>query len=189
MGDAGLTRDDAWKLLNEYLKTPNLIKHCLATEAILRELALKFGADPDSWGIAGLVHDIDLDMVNADMSTHAEKGAQILRDAGLETELVEAVRRHNAEGLGLKRETELDYALAAGETITGLIIATALVYPDKKLSSVKPKSITKRFKSARFAAGANREIIMECEKIGIDLKEFVEISLKAMQGVAEDLGL
>ena len=90
---------------------------------------------------------------------------------------------------GLKRETEFEHALAAGETITGLIVATAMVYPDKKLASVKPKSIVKRMKEKAFAASVNRDNIRECEMIGVPLNEFVEISLSAMQEISDRLGL
>jgi uncharacterized protein len=184
-----MTRDEAYELLTTHLKTENLVKHCLATEAIMRALAPRFDGDPELWGITGLLHDLDLDLVDADPKLHATKTAEIVAAAGLDEPYVEAIRRHNAEELGLTRETDLDHALAAAETITGLVTATALVYPDRKLASVKPKSITKRFKSARFAAGANREIIMECEKIGIPLPEFAALSLEAMKGVADQLGL
>lgn len=189
MSDAGMTRDEAFDLLKKHLKTENLIKHCLATEAILRALAPHFDADPEAWGITGLLHDLDLDLVSGDMRTHAERTAQIVSEAGLAEPYVQAIRRHNAEGLGLQRSTTLDHALAASETLTGLIIATALVYPDKRLGSVKPKSVKKRIKEPRFAAGANRQIIRECETIGLPLEEFIDISLDAMKGVAQDLGL
>jgi predicted hydrolase (HD superfamily) len=96
---------------------------------------------------------------------------------------------HNEMATGLDRTTEFQHALAAGETITGLITATAMVYPDKKVSSVKPKSVTKRMKEKAFAASVKRESIMECEQIGIPLDQFAAISLEAMTGIADDLGL
>ncbi len=104
-------------------------------------------------------------------------------------EVVDAIKMHNEEATGLDRTTEFQHALAAGETITGLITATALVYPDKKLSSVKTKSITKRMKEKAFAASVSRENIMECELIGIPLPEFATLSLAAMTGISEELGL
>ena len=189
MSEAGLTRQEAFDLLVTHLKTPNLIKHCLATEAIMRKLAVLKEQDEEAWGITGLLHDLDLDLVEGDMATHAQCTAGIVTEAGLMEPYVEAIRRHNAEGLGLERSTELDHALAAAETITGLIIAVALVYPDKKIAGVKPKSVKKRFTELRFAAGANREMIRECEKVDIPLPEFMELSLEAMQGIADDLGL
>ena len=189
VGGAGITRDEALDLLHSHLKAPNLVKHCLATEAIMRRLADRFGEDAEVWGIAGLLHDIDLEIVGDDMSVHAARGAAILAEAGVSDGICDVVKRHNAEGLGLVRESTFDHALAAAETITGLVAATALVYPDKKLASVKPKSVKKRMKEKNFAAGARREVIGECEEIGIPLAEFAELSLEAMRAIAADLGL
>ena len=113
-----------------------------------------------------------------------------LKDAGVDDDVVEAIRLHNEVAHpGEKRRAKFHHALAAGETITGLIIASALVYPDKKLSNVKTKSVTKRMKEKAFARSVNREIIMECEKIGLDLNRFAEIALQAMQGISSELGL
>ncbi|MCD6295549.1 MAG: hydrolase, partial [Deltaproteobacteria bacterium] len=103
--------------------------------------------------------------------------------------IVRAIKLHNEKAHGEKRSEKFHYALAAGETITGLIIATTLVYPDKKIKSVKPKSIKKRMKERAFAASVNRDTIMECEKLGMDISEFAGICLTAMQGIADDLGL
>lgn len=189
MSDAGISREKALELLTANLTTPNLIKHCLATEVIMRHLAPRFDADPEAWGITGLLHDIDLDLVKDDLSQHGHKGAQMAADAGLAPQYVEAISRHMYPAEEGKRETTLDFALSAAETITGLIVATALVYPDKKIASVKPKSVKKRIKEPRFAAGANREHIRECEKIGIELPEFVDIALSAMKTIGPDLGL
>ena len=96
---------------------------------------------------------------------------------------------HNETFTGKKRHSELQHALAAGETITGLIVATTLVYPDKKIASVKQKSVVKRMKEKAFAASVNRDNIMECEAIGIPLGEFVEISINAMKDISDQLGL
>jgi predicted hydrolase (HD superfamily) len=96
---------------------------------------------------------------------------------------------HNEEATGKERTTEFQHALAAGETITGLIYATALVYPDKKISSVKPKSIRKRMKEKAFAASVNRDTIRECEQVGIPLDEFIELSLNAMKEIDQKIGL
>jgi predicted hydrolase (HD superfamily) len=113
----------------------------------------------------------------------------MLTEMGVDPEIVEAIHLHNEIAADKSRSKPFHHALAAGETITGLIIATTLVYPDKKLLSVKPKSIVKRMKEKAFAASVNRDIIRECEIIGIPLPEFAELSLKAMQGIHEELGL
>ena len=96
---------------------------------------------------------------------------------------------HNEQAHGMKRNKNFHHALAAGETITGLITATTLVYPDKKLASVKPKSVRKRFKEKAFARGADREIISECEMLGLEVNEFCDLALKAMQEISDELGL
>lgn len=185
----GITREAALALIQEKLANfPNLVKHSLASEAILRAMAPRFDQDPDFWGLTGLLHDLDLGEVGDDMTRHADVGANLLADMGVHPEITTAVRKHN-DVLGLIRESNLEHALACAETVTGLVIATALVYPDKKLASVKPKSVRKRYKEKHFAAGANREIIAECELIDIPLDEFLNLSLSALVGIADDLGL
>lgn len=185
-----MDRKEAMALLRSYVKNEKLIAHCLASEAVLRALAERLDADPEQWALAGLLHDLDVEITNADPKIHALKGANILEKQGLDPEIVEAVRLHNEEAAhGGKRHKPLHHALAAGETITGLITATALVYPDKKVASVKPRSITKRMKEKAFAASVNRDTIMECEKLGLSLQEFVELSLNAMKKIGPDIGL
>ena len=184
----GISRDDALALVNERLENPNLIKHCLATEAVMRVLAERFGEDPEKWGLAGLLHDLDAE-TQPDLAVHTRETEELLRERGIDEEIIEAIGMHNETARDRKRSSVFEHALAAGETITGLIVATALVYPDKKLASVKPKSVRKRIKEKAFAAGANRDIIRECELIDIPLGEFCNICLEAMQGISDDLGL
>ncbi len=185
-----MKREDALELLRSHVKNEKLIAHCLASEAVLRDLAVRLGEDPEFWGLAGLLHDLDVEMTNADPNTHAMEGARMLEEKGIDPEIVEAVKLHNEMAAhGQQRHKKLHHALAAGETITGLITATALVYPDKKVASVKPKSITKRMKEKAFAASVNRDTIRECEKLGLSLQEFVEISLNAMKRVGPQIGL
>lgn len=184
-----MTRDEALDLLDEHLPADNLRKHCIATEAIMRRLAGEFGEDEETWGLAGLLHDIDFEQTHDQPERHAVVAGGILREAGVSDEIVEAIRYHNAEALGLQRSSRFHHALAAAETITGLIVATALVYPDRKLASVKASSVRKRMKKKDFARAVSREIIMECEEFDVPLDRFVEMSLEAMRGVSEDLGL
>jgi putative nucleotidyltransferase with HDIG domain len=183
------TRDEALAVLNQHIANPNMIKHCLATEAVMRALAARLGADAEQWGIAGLLHDLDIELTNADLLVHGLKAVEMLRAFGLDEESLAAIRRHNEEASKEPRTSVFDHALAASETITGLVTATTLVYPDKKLASVKPSSIVKRMKEKLFAASVNREIIRECETIGVPLQEFAELALKAMQGISGPLGL
>ena len=184
-----MERDEALSLLRENLENENLVKHCLASEAIMRALAQRLGQDEEAWALAGLLHDIDFEETCDLPDRHGLVGAEMLAEKGLAPEIIDAVKAHNADGLGLERTTDFHHALACAETITGLVVATALVYPDKKLASVKASSIKKRMKKKDFARNVSRETIMECEKIGLTLDEFVEISLTAMQGIADELGL
>ncbi|MDR4987566.1 MAG: HDIG domain-containing protein [Bacteroidales bacterium] len=185
-----MKREKALELLHQYVKNPKLIAHCLASEAVLRALAKHLGEDPDQWGLAGLLHDVDVEITQADPLVHAMDGAKILEEYGVDSEIVEAVMLHNELAAhGRQRYKPLHHALAAGETITGLITATALVYPDKKVAAVKVKSVTKRMKEKAFAASVNRDTVMECEKLGLSLPEFVELSLNAMKEIGPDIGL
>ena len=189
MADIGITRDEAWALLNERVKNENLVKHCLATEAIMRALAERLGEEPDVWGLAGLVHDLDFEETSDSPTTHALITAEELERRGVDQAVIQAIKEHNAEALGLERASKFGIALACSETITGLIVATALVYPDKKVASVKAKSVRKRMKEKAFARQVNRETIMECEKLGLSLDELIPLSLSAMAGIADQLGL
>ncbi|PLX89096.1 MAG: hydrolase [Desulfuromonas sp.] len=187
--DYGITRERALKLLQQHLTNNNMIKHCIASEAVMRKLAGHFGEDVDLWGLAGLLHDLDAEATADDLTQHTHQTVAILEEEGVCAEIIDAIRMHNEAAHTEKRAQRFHHALAAGETITGLITATALVYPDKKLASVKPKSVRKRIKEKAFAAGANRDIIRECEWIGLPIADFCDLCLSAMQEIADDLGL
>ena len=174
--------------MNGY-ENENLLKHCLASEAIMRCLAKELNEDIEKWGRAGLLHDLDFEKTKDDPASHTMITSKILEDHGIDEETIKAIKGHNAEALGISRESKLDFALAAAETITGLIIATALIYPDKKLKIVKNKSVLKRMKEKAFARNVNRDIIKECEKLGITVERFADISIKAMQEISDDLEL
>ena len=184
-----MNRAEALKLLRSYVKNENMIKHCLASEAVLRALADRLGTDKEKWALAGLLHDLDVEITEADLQLHGRKTVEILKEHGVDVEVLDAIRMHNEESAGEKRSEVFHHALAAGETITGLIVATALVYPDKKLASVKTKSIVKRMKEKAFARSVNRDHILLCEKMDVPLDEFIVISLEAMRGISDQLGL
>jgi putative nucleotidyltransferase with HDIG domain len=184
-----ITREEAFDLLRERVQNENLVKHCLATEAIMKKMAERLGEDPDTWAVTGLLHDLDFEETKDSPAEHTKRTVEVLKDRSFPDDALRAIREHNAEGLGIPRESRFGIALACSETITGLIVATALVYPDKKLASVKPKSVRKRMKEGAFARNVNREIIRECERIGLPLDEFIQLSLTAMQGIAAQLGL
>ena len=184
-----MTRENAFKLLCGYVKNEKMIQHSLASEAVLQALAKRLGKDELKWGLAGLLHDLDVEITNANPKTHGLKAVEILQEQGIDGDIIDAIKMHNEEATGLPRNTEFQHALAAGETITGLIMATTLVYPDKKISSVKVKSVTKRMKEKGFAASVKRENILECEKIGLSIDEFAELSIAAMTEISDRLGL
>lgn len=183
-----ITRTEALLLLKNHVKSDNMLKHCLASEAVMRAVARRLGRDEELWGLTALLHDLDSEITQNDMSRHALVAAEMLRNQ-LPEEALDAIIMHNEMASQKERSTEFQHALAASETITGLITATALVYPDKSLGSVKVKSITKRMKEKAFAASVRRENILECEQIGIPIDEFASISLSAMQEIHTDLGL
>ncbi|MFC2015178.1 HD domain-containing protein [Chloroflexota bacterium] len=183
-----MTREEALDSLQDNVENTNTIKHMLATEAIMRALAERLGEDEEEWGITGLLHDIDLELIEGDMSTHSRLGADLVREMGASEAIAHAILTHNEEH-GIPLESNLDKALFCADPLTGLVTAAALVRPDKKLASVEVKSVRKRFKEKSFAAGANRESIATCSNLGIELDEFIELGLKAMQGIANELGL
>jgi putative nucleotidyltransferase with HDIG domain len=189
MGTAGISREDAVKLMEEYLQGESLRKHCYATEIVMRAMADRLGHDPDLWGIIGLLHDLDYEETKEQPSEHGLKTAEILKSKGVKSEVIEAIKAHNAEVLGIERKTDVDIAITCSECITGMVVATALVYPDKKISSVKPSSIVKRMKQKEFARTVNRDHIRKCEEVKIPLEEFAELSLKAMAKISDVLGL
>lgn len=184
-----LKRENAASFLNQHIKNKNLIKHMLASEAVMRALARRLGKDENLWGLTGLLHDIDLEIVDGDMNSHGLQASGMLLERDFPEEGVQAILAHNGDVLEIDCVSDLDYALICAETITGMIAATALVYPDKKIKSVKPKSIKKRMKEKLFAKNVNRDSIMLCEKIGVPFDEFVTLSLEAMGDIAEELGL
>jgi putative nucleotidyltransferase with HDIG domain len=183
-------REQALAKLKEKVDTDWLIKHCIAAGAVMRAAAERLGGDPDAWEVLGIMHDVDFDVTKDDPARHTVLAGEWLREWGFDETAVNAVLAHNEMAShGLKRNSTLELALSAAESITGLVVATALVMPDKKLASVKPKSVRKRMKEKAFARKVSREEIMQCEQLGIPIAEFCEIAVKAMQGVSDQLSL
>jgi len=184
-----MTREKALEILKENLTNKNLIKHCLAVEAIMVALAHHFNQDEEKWGLAGLLHDIDYEKIKDDLSQHSLLGAKMLENLGIEKDICQAVKVHN-EAHGILPQTLMEKSLFTCDPLTGLIVAATLVLPSKKISDLTTQSILNRFKEKSFARGANREIIKRCEDLlDLSLEKFVEIGLKAMQGISEELGL
>jgi len=184
-----LTRDDAETLLKQYIKNERMLNHCYASEAVMGALAGRLGQDEEKWRIAGLLHDLDIELVENDLNRHGLETERILKENDVDETVIDAIVMHNEKASGKKRSTMFQHALAASETITGLIVATTLVYPDKKLAGVKPKSVVKRMKEKAFAASVNRDNIMECEEIGVPISEFTELSINAMLTICDRIGL
>ncbi len=184
-----MNREEALDLLRQHLTTENLLKHTYAVEAVMRKLAERLGEDPERWALAGLLHDIDYDQTADDPSLHSIKGAEMLEGAGFDDELVEAVRAHN-DHHGLPRESAMAKALYAVDPLTGLIVAAALVHPEKSLSALDTEFILNRFDDNSFARGANRDAIRTCEEeLGLGLNEFIDLALEAMVETSDELGL
>ncbi|MGE5389805.1 MAG: HDIG domain-containing metalloprotein [Deltaproteobacteria bacterium] len=183
-----MDRREALVLLKEHLHSPNLLSHSLAVASIMKALAARLAGDEDEWELAGLLHDIDYDETEANMELHALVGGRLLQEKGLPQTVVNAVISHN-EIHGVPRDTVMNKALWAADPVSGFITAAALIRPDKSIAEVQLKSLKKRFKENSFARGANREQMASCSEFGLELDEFLSISLAAMQGIAAELGL
>ncbi|MBN1434986.1 HDIG domain-containing protein [Candidatus Fermentibacterales bacterium] len=190
MAGCGITRERALTWLSECISNTNLIKHCLATEAIMRKLALdqERPGEEEVWAMTGLLHDLDYEKTENDFSRHGVETAGMLEGL-LPDEAIRAIRSHNAENNGFARSTVFDHLLAASENLTGLITATALVQSDRKLSGVEPASVIRKMGKSGFARSVSRDCIRECEKAGYSLEDFVAISLEAMKEISDELGL
>lgn len=183
-----MERTQALEELKARLTNKNLIKHSLAVEAIMRDLAYYFKEDAEMWGLAGLLHDIDYDKTADNPSRHSILGAEILENLGVDETIVYAVKAHN-DYHGIERKRKIDKALYSADPVSGLITAGALILPSKKLDNVTVDFILKRINEKSFARGANRDQIRKCEELGLSLEQFIEISLNAMQKIAVELGL
>lgn len=188
-GGIPVTRDQALAEVKKRVKNRNLLKHMYAVEAVMRRLAQRLGGNEEQWALAGLLHDIDYEETAQSPQRHSLVGAEILAELGIEEEIVYAVKVHNPAH-GLDRNNMLDKALHIADPLTGLIVAAALIHPDKKLASIDPQFVLNRFGEKQFAQGANREQISLCqEELNLDLEEFIALGLEAMQQISGDLGL
>ncbi len=183
-----ISREEAFSLLKENLKNQNLVKHCLAVEAIMRELAEYLGEDKEKWGLLGLIHDIDYEKTKDNPKIHGILAAEILKDK-VDEDILKAIKSHNFENTGIEPETKMEKALIASDSISGLIVACALVMPSKKLEEVRVETVKKKFKQKDFARNCRRERILFCEQTGIPREKFFEIALNALKKISEELGL
>ena len=191
-----MNRDSAIAIVEEHVQAPGLRRHMAAVEAAMRFYAERLGEDQDTWGLAGRLHDFDWE-IHPTLEQHPRDGAAMLRQLDCPETVVTAILSHNTEGTGVDRERPIDFALLACDEITGLIIAAALIRPDKDVREVKLKSVKKRWKSRAFAAGVEREHVAEasedfsrvCFDGDLDLWQHVENVLEAMQSAASELEL
>lgn len=183
-----MDRKEALDAIKQKVANANLVKHMLATEAIMRALATRFGENAEEWGLAGLLHDIDVEITGGDMNQHSKVGADLARELGASEAIANAILCHN-EKHGVPPVTLMAKALFCADPLTGLITAAVLVRPDKKIASLEASSVRKRFKEKSFAAGANRENIAKCSEIGLELDDFIALGVEAMKSIAAELGL
>jgi len=182
------TRNDAWKLLNQYTKNESLIKHALAVEAAMRAYARKFGEDEEKWSVVGLLHDFDYEQ-NPNPLDHPLVGAKILAEHGYPEDVIYAIKSH-ADYLELPRKTLMDKTLFAVDELCGFITAVALVRPGKRVADVPVKSVKKKFKDKAFARNVSREDILRgAEDLGVALDEHIAFVIQAMAERAVELGL
>jgi predicted hydrolase (HD superfamily) len=182
------TREQAYDLLKKYNKSEGLIKHALAVEGVMRYFARRRGEDEEKWGIIGLVHDLDYEQFPQE---HCRKTEEILKDHAWPQEYIRAVVSH---GWGIcadvEPKTELEKVLYAIDELTGLVVTSALVRPSKSVMDLKAKSVLKKWKDKRFAAGVDRSIIIKgAEMLGVEIKDLITDTIMGMRDVAGEIGL
>ncbi|MFZ5516406.1 MAG: HD domain-containing protein [Candidatus Zhuqueibacterota bacterium] len=181
-----MDRDEAYALAKSKFSNKNLFKHVLAVEAVMREIAHYFGEDEAKWGLAGLLHDLDYEETMHCPERHTLVTEEMLQKYDIDSEIIDAIKCHNDKA---PRDTRMGKVIYAADPVTGLIVAAALMHPDRKLKSIDVPFIMRRYKEKRFAAGANREQIQSCADFGLTLEQFLDIALCAMQKIDKELGL
>lgn len=180
------SREEALELLGEWVENPGLRNHMKAVEAAVRSYARRFGKDEETWGLAGLLHDLDWEK---HPDEHPLRAVEALRARGFPEEVLHAILAHREDFTGVEPETLLDRTLLACDELTGLINATALVRPTG-IDDLAPKSVRKKMKDPAFAAGVDRQsIVRGAELLGIELNEHIANVIEAMRGIREELGL
>ncbi len=181
-----INREEAKIILNKYLSKESLQQHCLATALIMERIAEQLGADREEYYIAGYLHDIDLELVGDDLVIHAKKGVEILKQYDIPQNLLNAILAHNKHK---ELETDMEKALWIADPVNGLVIASALMRPDKSIASMNLKSLKKKYKSKNFAAGVSRAQIEDCQLLNYTLDEFLQLAIDALAPHEKDLGL
>lgn len=184
----GKTRDDVVALLNEWVTSESLKRHCLSVEVAMRAYAEQWGEDVEAWGLVGLVHDFDYER-HPTADEHPAKGAEVLRERGYPEWMVDAVLSH-AEYLDVPRDTRLKKTLFAVDELCGFLAAVALVRPSRAVADVKVSSVKKKMKDKRFAEAVDREQMRtSADELGVVFDEHIATVIQALSGNAESLGL
>lgn len=184
-----MIRDNAWAILNEHTSSPNLIKHMLAVEAVMRAYARRFGEDEGTWGLVGLLHDLDYEKHPSQEAGHPFVGVKLLQERGLDEALCRAILSH-ADYSGVARLTRMEKTLFAADELAGFVIAVALVRPSRSLVDVDVTSVVKKMKDKAFARAVRREDITRgAAELGIPLEEHIGVVIQALRGIAPQLGL
>ena len=187
-----VTRDQAYEILHKYMEGERYLEHSYAVEAIMRGVAEKLAPEEvEYWGVVGLLHDLDEEHCEwkEHPETHGPTSVEILKKEGIDDPvLFDAICAHNPES-GVKAKTKLQYAILASDPMSGFLKAIAQIYPDKKIASVKHKSVMKRFNERRFAAGANRDYMEAIEFTGLSLDDLIDVALEEMGAISDVLGL
>lgn len=182
-----ISRAEALRLLDMNVSNMNVKKHMIAVSAIMEELANRLNKNKEPWILAGLLHDIDYERVGKDLDRHGSVSAEMLKGM-LSDECLHAIKAHNKR-TGVVAETLIDKALITADAVSGLIVAAALVMPNRTLSEVRLKTLKNKFKDRSFARKVDRKKIMLCKEIGFDFEDFLELALNSLQVVNEELGL
>ncbi len=183
-----MKREEALQEIRENVSNNKIILHMMAVAAIMRALARRLGKDEELWEVTGLLHDIDYEKTKDEPNKHGLEAEKILRGK-VPSEVIRAIKAHNFEDTGVPPESDLEKALIAADAVSGLVIATALVMPNKRLAEVSVDTLKKKFKQKDFARNVNRNRIMFCEQIGLSLDEFLELSLRSLSEISDVLGL
>jgi putative nucleotidyltransferase with HDIG domain len=186
-----MDRASAWALMTEYTQSDSLRRHMQAVEAAMRAYAPRFGGDPETWGLVGLLHDFDYERYpNVAEDGHPVMGVKILRERGLDEALLRAILSHAYEVTGVLPESDMEKTLVAVDELTGFIVAVALVRPSKSLMDLEVSSIKKKWKDKAFAAPVDRKHIeAAAQALGVPLDEHIQVVLTAMKGIAVEIGM
>lgn len=175
-------------MIDDNIQTENLKKHMLAVAQIMKRLSGELGYDERKWEILGLVHDLDYEETKDEPERHALRSAEMV-EGMVPDDVIRAIKAHNHKHTGMEPKSDMEVGLIAADAVSGLIVATALVMPNSRIEEARPESVQKKFDDSSFAKNIDRDRILRCEELGMERDEFLELSLKALQEIDEELGL